>query len=365
MEPVAHGSLAVAQLFSVAGRVALVTGGGRGVGEMVARALAENGARVYIASRAAAPLARAAARLTAAGPGTCHAIAADVSTEAGCRALAEEVAAREGGRLDILVNNAGVSWGAPLADFPEAQWDRALALNLKAPFLLTRACRPLLEAAHAAALAAAAAAAASAAASAAGGAGALAQPPPSPSRVVNIGSIVGERAQQAPTFAYDASKAALHALTRKLAAELAPRITVNALAPGYVPTRMSRGLLAYGDADALRRAVPMQRFGSAADVGGAALFLCSAAGAWVTGSVLVVDGGSLAAPMRLLADAEPAAAEAAAATTTATATTLKPHEAPAARAAAAPVAAAAAATPTPMPTPTPAPTPAPPAIKLQ
>jgi len=297
MEPLAHGSLAAAHLFSVAGRVALVTGGGRGIGEMIARALTANGARVYIAGRAAEPLARTAARLSAAGPGACVAVPADLATDAGCRALAEEVARREAARLgpdaprlDILVNNAGTSWGAPLATHPEAAFDKVLALNLKAPFHLTRACRPLLEA--------------SAAASAAAAAAAADGVPASPARVVNVGSIAGLRPQSAPTWAYDASKAALHALTAKLAAELAPAVTVNALAPGYVPTRMARGLLAFGSAEALRRAVPMRRFGGAADVGGAALFLCSEAGAWVTGSVLVVDGGSAAAPMRLLADEE-------------------------------------------------------------
>jgi NAD(P)-dependent dehydrogenase (short-subunit alcohol dehydrogenase family) len=315
MEAVAHGSLAAASLFSVAGRVALVTGGGRGVGEMIARALVANGARVYVASRAAEPLARAAARLAAAGPGACVAIAADVSTDAGCRALAAEVERRErerlagaaaagaslsppAARLDILVNNAGISWGARMEAYPEAQFDRVLALNVKSPFMLTRACLPMLRAAHDHAAANAGSGAGSGESD---GAGAL---PPSPSRVVNIGSIVGLRPQSVPTYAYDASKAALHALTQKLSYELAPAVTVNALALGYVPTRMSRGLLAFGAEAALRRAVPMRRFGSAGDVGGAALFLCSDAGAWVTGSTLVVDGGSVAAPMRLVDEGE-------------------------------------------------------------
>ena len=319
MEAVAHGSLAAASLFSVAGRVALVTGGGRGVGEMIARALVANGARVYVASRAAEPLARAAARLAAAGPGACVAIAADVSTDAGCRALAAEVERRErerlagaaaaaaaaspsppAARLDILVNNAGISWGARMEAYPEAQFDRVLALNVKSPFMLTRAGLPMLRAAHDHA-------AANAGSGAGAGSGADAgapPPPPSPSRVVNIGSIVGLRPQSVPTYAYDASKAALHALTQKLSYELAPAVTVNALALGYVPTRMSRGLLAFGAEAALRRAVPMRRFGSAGDVGGAALFLCSEAGAWVTGCTLVVDGGSVAAPMRLVDEGE-------------------------------------------------------------
>lgn len=281
MHSVSHAALAASSLFSVAGRTALVSGGGRGIGEMIARALASNGARVFITSRSAETLKRTAAALTAAGPGTCTALpAADLSTDAGCRGAAAALGAHVE-RLDILVNNSGISWGAPFADFPEAAWDRVLALNVKAPFLLLRACRSLLEAGR-------------------GGGG-------GPARVINVGSIVGLRPQDVPTYSYDASKAALHALTVKLAGELAPNITVNAIAPGYVPTRMSRGLLSYAAEDALRRAIPMQRFGSASDVGGAALFLCSDAGAWVTGTVVTVDGGSTARPMALAAPPEEAA----------------------------------------------------------
>ena len=287
MDAVAHGSLRAASLFSLAGRTALVTGGGRGVGEMIARAFIQNGATVYIASRSAPTCARTAAALTALGPGACHALpAADVSTDAGCRALAAALAQRVPA-LDILVNNSGVSWGAPLADFPEEQWDRAMALNVKAPFMVARACRALL--------------AAGAARAPAGQAGEQEPPQPSPSRIINIGSIVGLRPQPVPTYAYDASKAALHALTHKLSAELAPVTTVNALALGYVPSRMSRGLLHYGSAAQLAAAIPMQRFGSASDVGGAALFLASRAGAWVTGTVLTVDGGTVAQPLTLVA----------------------------------------------------------------
>lgn len=272
MNAVAHGSLKAASLFSLAGRVALVTGGGRGVGETIARTFVENGARVYIASRSRPALERTAAQLTAAGPGSCIALPADVGTAAGCDALAAALRERETA-LDVLVNNAGVAWGAPLADFPEAEFDKAWALNVKAPFLLTRALLGLLRAAAAAGDA------------------------PSPARVINVGSIVALRAQPVETWAYEPSKAALHALSTKLAASLAPAVTVNTLAPGYVPTRMSRGLLAVADEAALRAGVPMGRFGSAADVGGAALFLASRAGAWVTGTTLVVDGGTLAQPL--------------------------------------------------------------------
>jgi NAD(P)-dependent dehydrogenase (short-subunit alcohol dehydrogenase family) len=290
MDAVAHGSLRAASLFSLAGRTALITGGGRGVGEMIARAFVQNGATVYIASRSAPTCVRTAAALTALGPGACHALpAADVSTDAGCRALAAALAQRAPA-LDILVNNSGVSWGAPLADFPEEQWDRCMALNVKAPFMVARACRALL-----------AAGAARAPEGQAGGEEAPLPPQPQPSRIINIGSIVGLRPQPVPTYAYDASKAALHALTHKLSAELAPVTTVNALALGYVPSRMSRGLLHYGSAAQLAAAIPMQRFGSASDVGGAALFLASRAGAWVTGTVLTVDGGTVAQPLTLVA----------------------------------------------------------------
>ena len=279
MKVVAHGSLAASALFSLSNRVALVTGGGRGVGEMIARTFVENGARVYIASRSAETLRRTASRLSAAGPGSCHAIAADVGTGAGCASLAAALRERESA-LHVLVNNSGVAWGAPLADFPETELERAWALNVRAPLLLSRALLDLLRA------------------------GAAAESTPdaadaSPSRIINVGSIVALRAQPVPTWAYEPTKAALHALSVKLAAELAPSVTVNTLAPGYVPTRMSKGLLAVAKEEAIRAAVPMGRFGSASDIGGAALFLASRAGAWVTGTTIVVDGGMLAQPMRI------------------------------------------------------------------
>jgi len=279
----AFKTLKASTLFSVVGRIALVTGGGRGVGEHIARALVENGARVYIASRSEATCKRTASNLTAIGPGTCHALpSVDVSTQEGCSALVSALESREE-FLDILVNNSGVSWGAPFDSFPEKEWDRVMALNVKSPFLMTRGCRKLLEV---------------------GAAKGLAEGdptlPPLPSTILNIGSIVGLRPQPVPTYSYDASKAALHSLTTKLSSELAPKITVNALALGYVPTRMSRGLLHYGSGEALQRAIPMQRFGGAGDVAGATLFLTSRAGSWCTGSIFTVDGGTVAQPLRLV-----------------------------------------------------------------
>lgn len=168
----------------------------------------------------------------------------------------------------MLVNNSGTSWGEPLSSYPDAAWDKVMALNVRACFNTTRAALPLLEAAATAA---------------------------DPSRVVNVGSIAGITPQAWPTYAYDASKAAVHHLTLKLAGELAPRrITVNAVAPGVVPSKMSDQLTAYATKDEIARSVPLGRVGSAADMAGAVLYLASRAGAWVSGSTLVVDGGALA-----------------------------------------------------------------------
>ena len=267
-------------MFSVSGLRVLITGGGRGLGLGIASAFVGGGARVLLASRGAAPLARAAAALSASGPGSASSLAADVSSAEGCAALAAAAAEHFDGSLDVLVNNAGVAWGAPMAAFPAAQWSRVFDVNVRAPFLLTAALAPALRAG---------------AATRGGGA----------ARVINIGSVTGIVAQPFPTYPYDASKAALHALTRKLAAELAPAMTVNAIAPGYVPTRMSRGLSAYVSDDAVRRAIPMARWGEPEDVGAAALFLAARAGEWITGHVLVVDGGQSAQPLAMAQGAEP------------------------------------------------------------
>lgn len=268
--------LRVASLFSVAGRVALVTGGARGIGLMLASALVANGARVYVSSRDAAACASAASALTAAGPGTCVALPADLGTEAGCAALAAALARAEPA-LHVLVHNSGVAWGEPLDSYSVPRgWDRVLALNVVAPFSLTRALLPLLDAGSA---------------------------PGHPSRVVMVGSVAGMRPQAAPTWGYDASKAALHHLALKLASDLADRrkeggdaITVNVIAPGFVPTKMSAGLLVGKGKDAGRveDGVPLRRLGGASDMAGALLYLASPAGAWVTGVVIPVDGGFLA-----------------------------------------------------------------------
>ena len=288
----AHAAAAVAaasaaahsSLFSVRGLRVLVTGGSRGIGRMIAEGFVRGGASVLIASRSAEVTARAAAEMSAAAAadcgsgGKCVALpATDLSTPEGCAGLAEAAAAHApwGGALDVLVNNSGAAWGAPMESFPVAAWTKVMDLNVRAPFLLTAALRGAL----------------ARGAASRGGA---------PGRVIMIGSVTGVQAQPFPTYPYDTSKAALHALTRKLSTELAPEITVNALAPGFVPTRMSRGLAAYAVTEAdLAAAIPMRRQGGADDMAGAAIFLASRAGAWVTGQILVVDGGQSARPLTM------------------------------------------------------------------
>lgn len=247
-------------LFDVSGKVVLVTGGSRGIGEMIARGFVQAGAKVYISSRKADTCATLAAELSKSG--SCTSLPADLSSEDGCRGLAGDVAARED-HLDVLVNNAGATWGAPLADYDEKAFERVLALNVKGVFHMTRFLRPLLEAA-----------------------GKL----DSPSRVINIGSIDGLHVPTLETYAYSASKAAVHQLTRHLASTLAPNVTVNAIAPGPFESRMMRSTLeAFGDA--IAAAAPLKRIGRPSDMAGAAIFLASPAASYITGVILPVDGG--------------------------------------------------------------------------
>ena len=252
--------MSINDLFSVEGKTALVTGGSRGIGLMIARGYVESGAKVYISSRKAEVCEQVAEELSAIG--TCIALPADLATEDECRRLADELAGREPA-LDILVNNAGANWGAPLEDFDEAAWARVLDLNVKAVFHLTKFCVPRLR-------------------DAAG--------PGSPSRVINIGSVDGLHVPTFDTFSYSTSKAAVHHLTRVLAAKLAPEITVNAVAPGPFESKMMAATL-----DAFRDMIidqsPLGRIGEPDDMAGVALYLASRAGAYVTGAVIPVDGG--------------------------------------------------------------------------
>ena len=247
-------------LFSVEGKVVVVTGGSRGIGEMIARGFVEGGAKVYISARKPDACEKVAAELSATGP--CIAIPADLGTEAGARHLADEVAKRER-ELHVLVNNAGANWGAPYAEFPDAAWDRVLALNVKGVFHLTRHLTPLLDA------------------------GAKAG---DPARVINIGSIDGVHVPPLETYAYSASKAAVHHLTRVLAKRLAPRITVNAVAPGPFESKMMAETLRRFK-DSIVAACPLGRIGEPEDMAGVAIYLASRAGAYVTGALLTVDGG--------------------------------------------------------------------------
>jgi len=252
---------AMHDLFDLTGKVALVTGGSRGIGEMIAAGYVAAGVRTYISSRKEDACRETAERLS--GAGECIAIPADLSGTEGVEHLARELAAREP-RLDILVNNAGAVWGEALETFPESGWDKVLDLNLKSPFFLTRRLLPLLEAAAT---------------------------PEHPARVINIGSVDGLHVTDLPTYSYGASKAGLHHLTRMLAGHLAARhVNVNAIAPGPFPSKMMAHTLATRGAEIVRR-IPRGRIGEPADMAGAAIFLASKAASYVTGVVLPVDGG--------------------------------------------------------------------------
>ena len=251
----------MSDLFSIEGKTALVTGGSRGIGLMIARGFVEAGARVYISSRKQEVCDAVAADLSKIG--SCVSLPADLSSEEECLRLAGEIRERES-ELNILVNNAGANWGESYESFPEKGWDRVLDLNVKALFFLTRACTDLLEK------------------------GASAE---DPARVINIGSVDGIKTPLLDTWAYSSSKAAVHMLTRHLAKTLAPRkITVNAVAPGPFQSQMMAATLdAFGEA--IAKSNPMGRIGEPNDMAGVAIYLASRASAYVTGVLIPVDGG--------------------------------------------------------------------------
>jgi NAD(P)-dependent dehydrogenase (short-subunit alcohol dehydrogenase family) len=247
-------------LFSVAGKTVVVTGGTRGIGRMIAGGFVAGGANVIVSSRKADACAATAAELSEFG--TCTGIAADLSTEEGARGLAEAVGA-DHDHIDVLVNNAGATWGTPLAEHDAASWRRVLDLNVQGVFHTTKFFLPMLEAAGTA---------------------------DDPSRVINIGSIDGIHTPIMETFSYSASKAAVHQLTRHLAKRLAPKVTVNAVAPGPFESKMMAATLdAFGDQ--IASSAPMKRIGRPDDMAGVALFLASRAGSYVTGAIIPVDGG--------------------------------------------------------------------------
>ena len=259
-------------LFDISGRTALVTGGSRGIGEMIAAGFLANGAKVYISSRKAAACDETAKRLSEAYNGECISLPADLSQIASVDSLAERFAEREE-KLDILVNNAGAAWGAPLGEFPEAGWDKVMDTNVKGLFFLTQKLLPQLRKA-------------------------AAEGPPA--RVINIGSVDGLKSAVFDTFSYGASKAAVHHLSRFLAAHLTKeRILVNVIAPGPFPTWMLstgvgfRGETEGVDWDRVGRGNPSGRVGTPQDIAGLAIFLASRAGEYVVGQVIACDGGEV------------------------------------------------------------------------
>jgi NAD(P)-dependent dehydrogenase (short-subunit alcohol dehydrogenase family) len=253
----------VGELFEVSGKSALVTGGSRGIGLMIARGLVQAGARVLISSRKEEQLNAAAAEL--AREGECEPIPADLSSPEGAAALAAATSERFP-QLDILVNNAGATWGAPLEEFPPSGWDRVMHTNVEGIFHLTIGLLgPLRASAR----------------------------EEDPARVINIGSIDGLRTPVTDNYSYSASKAAVHMLTRHLAKRLASEhITVNAIAPGPFPSKMTAFMLDEPSSrEAVESIVPLRRLGRGDDAAGLVIFLASRAGSYLTGTVIPLDGG--------------------------------------------------------------------------
>ncbi|MGH1366623.1 MAG: SDR family oxidoreductase [Calditrichia bacterium] len=251
----------IEELFSVKDKVALITGGSRGIGKMIAEAYVENGMRVYISARKKEACLETAKELSV--KGTCVGIAADMTSKEGRAALIQSLKEKETA-LDVLVNNAGASWGSKFDDYPENGYDKVMDINVKAPFFLTQELLPMLTN------------------------GATTD---KPARVINVGSIDGLRVASTPNYAYGPSKAAIHHMTRNLAVTLGRRgVTVNAIAPGPFESKMTEQLLKMFEKE-ISQACPLKRIGSPEDMAGVALYLASKAGAYVNGAVIPVDGG--------------------------------------------------------------------------
>lgn len=254
--------MSVNDLFSIRGKVAIVTGGSRGIGLMIARGFVEAGARVVISARKADACNETVAELSKIGD--CWAVPADLGTLEGVDTLVQAVTAREKA-LHILVNNAGATWGAPLEEFPDAGWDKVIAINLKGVFHLTTKLVPMLK---------------------------RTATEDDPARVINIGSIDGIRVPAFDNFSYSASKAGVHMLTRHLAAKLVnDHVTVNCIAPGLFPSKMTKFVFEGLGEEGASANIPMRRPGRQDDIAGTSIFLASRAGSYLTGAVIPVDGG--------------------------------------------------------------------------
>ena len=251
-------------LFDIKGKVAIVTGGSRGIGAMIAKGYVENGVRTYISARNQQELAETEQQLSALGE--CIGIVADLSSLEGIEAFVCAIKEREAS-MDILVNNAGAAWGEDVLRFPESGWDKVMNINLKAPFFLTQQLQPLLKKAGSRA---------------------------TPSRIINISSIHGLICPSLPTYSYSASKAGIIQLTRHLAVAMATdNIRVNGIAPGFFPSKMTAFALAE-EGEAIGAKNLSGRIGEPEDIAGAAIYLASRASAWMTGHTLVLDGGEVA-----------------------------------------------------------------------
>lgn len=252
-------------LFDIQGKIALVTGGAQGMGRMIAEGLIDAGAKVYITSRKADICEQAAKEMSERGQ--CIGIAADLSTPEAAVALANEIKASET-QLDIIINNAGKTWGSPLESFPDKAWASVMAVNVQGPFTIVRELLPLLEKSGANSI-------------------------ENPARVLNIGSLAGKKVERLDAFSYATSKAAIHHLSREMAAVLADRnIAVNTIIPGYFPTKMTAHIR--GDDEESKKLssrIPLGRMGAPEDIVGLCIFLSSRAGAYITGGELVLDGG--------------------------------------------------------------------------
>ncbi|MFT3721128.1 SDR family oxidoreductase [Pseudorhodoferax sp.] len=262
MESQASSGNIIQELFGVAGKRVLVTGASRGIGQAIAEGFVKAGARVYICSRDAAKCEATAEELRRFGH--CTALPCDIASAEQRRQMVARLREHESA-LDVLVNNAGALWAAPLAEYPESGWDKVFDLNVKGCFFITKELVPLLEAAgtH-----------------------------EDPARIINIGSIDAFHTPSHETYAYPASKAALHHLTRHLARLLAPRhITANIIAPGQFPSKMLAGTLEKKGLDTLLEPIPLKRLTAPSDMAGAAIYLASRAGAYLTAAMVPVDGG--------------------------------------------------------------------------